>query len=161
MIQEAVYYSRMVLGIRQLLRQPVVADPLAALRWNLEHREEHFLCLARRIVFSNPRHPYCEMFRMAGCSAEDLASEVGGNGLERTLEKLYEAGVYLTHDEFKGKTPLVRSGREIPCRPKTLLNPLVRGGTVHQLRAAHRAEPEAIRTTGLQTSASAWGSSST
>ena len=130
MIQEAVYYSRMVRGIRQLLRQPVVADPLAALRWNLEHREEHFLRLARRIVFSNPRHPYCEMFRMAGCSAEDLAAEVGGNGLERTLQKLYEAGVYLTHDEFKGKTPLVRSGREIPCGPKTLLNPLVRGGMV-------------------------------
>ena len=54
MIQEIAYYSRMMLGIRDLLRQPVAADPAAALRWNLEHREEHFLDLARRIVFSNP-----------------------------------------------------------------------------------------------------------
>jgi hypothetical protein len=130
MIQEIAYYSRMMLGIRQLLRQPVQADPMAALRWNLEHREEHFLDLARRIVFSNPRHPYHEMFRMAGCSAEDLAAEVGSNGLEGALEKLYAAGVYLTHDEFKGKTPLIRGGREIPCGPQALLNPLVRGGMV-------------------------------
>jgi len=45
MIQEIVYYSRMMLGIRDLLRQPVLTDPIAALRWNLEHREEHFLDL--------------------------------------------------------------------------------------------------------------------
>jgi hypothetical protein len=130
MIWEMMYYSRMTLGIRDLLRQPVAADPQAAVRWNLERREEHFLDLARRIVFSKPRHPYYEMFRIAGCTAEDLAAEVGRNGLEPALEKLYSAGVYLTHDEFKGKTPLVRGGREIPCGPQMLLNPLVRGGMI-------------------------------
>lgn len=130
MIQEIAYYSRMMLSIRQLLRQPVLTDPIGVLRWNLEHREEHFLDLARRIVFSNPRQPYYELFRVAGCSAGDLAAEVGSNGLERTLEKLCAAGVYLSHDEFKGTTPLIRGGREIPCGPEALLNPLVRGGMV-------------------------------
>jgi len=130
MIQEIIYYSRMTLGIRDLLRQPVVADPMTAVRFNLEHREEHFLDLARRIVFSNPQHPYHEMFRIAGCTAEDLAAEVGSHGLEPALEKLLAAGVYLTHDEFKGKTPLVRGGREIPYSPAALLNPLVRGGMI-------------------------------
>ena len=96
----------------------------------MAHREEHFLDLARRIVFSNPQHPYHEMFRIAGCTGEDLAAEVGSHGLEATLEKLAAAGVYLTHDEFKGKTPLVRGGREIPCGPQALLNPLVRGRMV-------------------------------
>ncbi|MGO9231686.1 MAG: hypothetical protein ACLQKA_21045 [Bryobacteraceae bacterium] len=130
MIQEMVYYTRMALGIRDLLRQPVMADPMASLRFNLEHREEHFLDLARRIVFANPKHPYHEMFRIAGCTADDLAAEVGRSGLEPALEKLYAAGVYLTHDEFKGKTPLVRGGHEIPCSPEALLNPLVRGGMI-------------------------------
>jgi hypothetical protein len=130
MIKEMIYYSRMTLGIRDLLRQPLVADPMAVLRLQMELREEHFLDLARRIVFSNPQHPYYEMFRMAGCTAEDLAAEVGRSGLEAALEKLYVAGVYLTHDEFKGKTPLIRGGREIPCRQQMLLNPLVRGGMI-------------------------------
>ena len=127
MIEEMRYYWRMALGVRDLLRQPVAADPLAALRYQMEHREEHFLDLARRIVFANREHPYHELFRIAGCTAEDLAAEVGGHGLEPALEKLYAAGVYLTHDEFKGKTPLVRGGREIPCSAQAWLNPLVRG----------------------------------
>jgi hypothetical protein len=130
MIAEAVYYSRMMRGVWELLRQPVPADPVAALRLQMEHREEHFLDLARRIVFSNPQHPYHQMFRIAGCAGEDLAAEVGGHGLEATLQKLAAAGVYLTHDEFKGKAPLVRGGREIPCGPQMLLNPLVRGRIV-------------------------------
>ncbi|MGO9231685.1 MAG: hypothetical protein ACLQKA_21040 [Bryobacteraceae bacterium] len=127
MIEATVYYLRMTLGMRELLRQPVMADPIAALRFQMEHREEHFLDLARQIVFSNPHHPYYEMFRIAGCTAQDLVAEVGRSGLEPALEKLVAAGVYLTHDEFKGKVPLIRGGREIPYAPHALLNPLVRG----------------------------------
>ncbi len=127
MIGEMIYYSRMALGIRDLVRQPAAADPLAALQQQMARREEHFLDLARRVVFSNPQHPYHEMFRIAGCTREDLAAEVERDGLEAALEKLAAAGVYLTHDEFKGKTPLIRGGREIPCGPQALLNPLVRG----------------------------------
>jgi hypothetical protein len=128
MIGEIIYYSRMTLGTWDLLRQPApAADPLAVLQRQMERREEHFLDLARRVVFSNPQHPYHEMFRIAGCAWEDLAAEVGRHGLEPTLERLAAAGVYLTHDEFKGKTPVVRDRREIPCGPRALLNPLVRG----------------------------------
>jgi hypothetical protein len=150
MIQEMVYYSRMMLGIRDLLRQPVVADPMAALRLQMEHREEHFLELARRVVFSNPRHPYHEMFRIAGCSAEDLAAEVGHSGLEPALEKLYAAGVYLTHDEFKGKTPLIRGGREIPYTPQALLNPLVRGGMMSRSSGSRSSGTPTPRSTRFQ-----------
>lgn len=103
MIGEIMFYSRMALGIRDLIRQPVAADPTAALRLQLAHREEHFLDLARRIVFSNPQHPYHELFRIAGCSAEDLTAEVQRHGLESALQKLAAAGVYLTHDESKAR----------------------------------------------------------
>ena len=116
----------MTFGIWDLLRQPKT-DPMAALQFQMEHREEHFLDLARRVVFSNPQHPYYKLFQVAGCTWDDLANEVRRHGLEPVLEKLAAAGVYLTHDEFKGKTPLVRGGCEIPCGPQLLLNPLVRG----------------------------------
>ena len=127
MIQELLYYSRMTVGIREYLRSPLGPDPVAALRLQIERRQERFLDLARRIVFSNPRHPYCEMFRLAGCTWQDLADEVTRQGLEASLEKLLAAGVYLTHDEFKGKVPLVRSGREIAATHASFLNPLVSG----------------------------------
>jgi hypothetical protein len=67
------------------------------------------------------------MFRIAGCAWEDLAAEVGRHGLEAALGRLAAAGVYLTEDEIKGTTPVIRAGREIPCGPEALLNPLVCG----------------------------------
>jgi len=127
MIEEIRYYSRMALGIREFIRHPAVADPMGALRFQMEHREEHFLDLARRIVFANPQHPYHEMFRIAGCTEQDLADEVARHGLEAALARLLDAGVYLTHDEFKGRTPIVRGGREIPSTPAAFLSPLVHG----------------------------------
>jgi len=130
MIGEMMVYSQMALGMRELLRQPVAADPMAALGQQMAHREEHFLDLARRLVFANPQHPYHEMFRIAGCTREDLTAEVKRNGLEAALARLAAAGVYLSHDEFKGKAPVIRGGREIPCGPQALLNPLVRGGLI-------------------------------
>ena len=126
MIREMVYYARMALGIRALVRQKVPADPMAEFEQQMARRQEHFLDLAQRIVFANQAHPYHELFRIAGCTHPDLIAEVERAGLEPTLEKLAAEGVYLTHDEFKGKTPLVRGGREIPCTPEILLNPLVR-----------------------------------
>jgi hypothetical protein len=151
MIDEAIYYSRMTLGIRDLLRQPVAADPVAELRLQMEHRERHFLDLARRIVFADPQHPYRAMFQIAGCSSEDLAAEVGRHGLEPALEKLAAAGVYLTHDEFKGKTPLVRGGREIPCGPRALLNPLVRGRMITVSSGSRSPGTRTPKSTQLQT----------
>ena len=126
MIREAAYYSNMTLGVWRLLRQPYRRG-IDALREQLEHREERFLEIAGKRVFANPRNPYHEMFRMAGCAFPDLAESVKKCGLETTLSRLAAEGVYLSHDEFKGKTPLVRAGREIPFTPEVLLNTVRRG----------------------------------
>jgi hypothetical protein len=150
MIGEVVYYSRMMLGIREILRQPSAADPLGALRFQMAYREEHFLDMARRVVFSNPQHPYHEMFRIAGCAWEDLAAEVDQHGLEASLERLAAAGVYLTHDEFKGKEPVIRDGREIPCGPQTFLNPLVRGRMITSSSGSRSAGTMTPKSTRLQ-----------
>ncbi|HSW51398.1 MAG TPA: hypothetical protein VLH09_14530, partial [Bryobacteraceae bacterium] len=48
-------------------------------------------------------------------------------GLEAALESLCAAGVYLTHEEFKGRTPLVRSGKEIPASAAAFDNPSAPG----------------------------------
>ncbi len=126
MIPELSYYANMTLGIYRMLRRPYQGG-LEKLHEQLEHREERFLENAQRRVFPNPANPYYELFRMAGCGYGDLAAAVKGRGLEATLSQLAAEGVYLTHDEFKGKAPLVRGGREIPFAPNVLLNPASRG----------------------------------
>ena len=47
------------------------------------------------------------------------------SGLEPTLESLYEAGVYVTQEEFKGRRPIQRNGLELNVRPADFNNPLL------------------------------------
>jgi hypothetical protein len=51
---------------------------------------------------------------------------VARDGLEAALEKLREAGVWVSHEEFKGRKPLVRGGRHIRISPQDFVNPLIR-----------------------------------
>jgi hypothetical protein len=122
------YYRRMASGLYSLLRTPPYADPDGMIRCQMENRERHFLELARRAIFSNPANPYYQLFQLAGCTYDDLAEAVRRDGLEATLAALHRQGVYLAHDEFKGKQPIRRSGREIPATPASFRNPLVKGG---------------------------------
>jgi hypothetical protein len=127
MLDEAIYYSRTALGIYKLVRAAHVPDPEGVIRRQLENRGATFLDTVRRVVFSNPLNPYHEMFRLAGCTFEDLSRAVTKDGLETALAALHRQGVHLTHDEFKGKIPIVRSGRQIPAATRDFRNPLVTG----------------------------------
>jgi hypothetical protein len=127
MFAEAAYYSRMALGICEYLRTPPYPDAGEVIRRQLENRESIFLDIVRRTVFSNSSNPYCQMLRLAGCTFEDLSREVAREGLEAALATLLRNGVYLTHDEFKGKTPIVRPGLQIQAEPGSFRNPLVTG----------------------------------
>jgi hypothetical protein len=132
MLEEAVHYSRMALGIHEYLRSARHPDPQGLIRRQLENRETIFLDTACKAIFSNPRNPYHEMFRLAGCSFEDLERVVRKDGLDPTLAVLLRQGVYLTHDEFKGKTAIVRSGRHIPAHTSDFRNPFCRGRVIFQ-----------------------------
>ncbi len=125
MLGEAMYYARMGRGVFQLLRAPRIADPEKTVLDQLANRERRFLETVRSVIFADARHPYRRMFQLAGCGYEDLKQRVEQDGLEDTLAALHRAGVYLSHDEFKCKKPIVRSGRTIPAAPASFLNPLV------------------------------------
>lgn len=126
MFRETGLYAGMARGLKMLLRAPA-ADYQSQFRAQLERRSEVFLENVRRAIFANAEHPYCRMFRIAGCSYDDLAETVRRDGLEAALEAIRGEGVYLTHDEFKGKSPIVRSGRHIPTDEHSFRNPLVPG----------------------------------
>jgi hypothetical protein len=86
--------------------------------------------MARRAFRPHPGNPYPTLFRAAGCEPADLARLVGAEGVEGTLQALYRSGVYLTGDEFKGRTPVRRGGVSVAVDPAGVLNP---GAVVHGL----------------------------
>ena len=127
MLREAGYYARMALGVYKMTRMPLEADPPGLVRRMIEGREENFLDLMRRVVFNHPSNPYYTLFQWAGCTYGDLEHSVRRDGLEPALDSLRKAGVYLANDEFKGKRPVERSGRQLEVESHQFANPLVRG----------------------------------
>jgi hypothetical protein len=106
----------------------------------LQNRDAAFLDTLRRVVFDNPAHPYREMFRLAKCSHEDVAKLVQSDSLEAALIQIRAAGVYLSHDEFKGNAPIVRDGREIHASTNSFRNPMVKG-TMRHVTSGSRGKP--------------------
>jgi len=127
MRHEVAYYTRMGRGVYNLLRTPRIENPEKAVLDQMANRERHFLETVRAVIFERRENPYFRMFQLAGCNYGDLRRGVEREGLESTLASLHRAGVYLTHDEFKCKKPIVRAGQTIPASAASFLNALVSG----------------------------------
>src|SRR4029453_11635762 len=124
------YFAGAAADFREIIRAPRLHSAETVLRAQLSRRHEPFLELMRRVVFANAAHPYRQMFEIAGCGYEDLAAGVRRDGLDTTLARLHRSGVYLTHDEFKLKMPIVRGNRTIAADAGSFQNPLASGRMV-------------------------------
>jgi hypothetical protein len=112
--------------LRRFLRYPLTGEQArAAITRRLRQRERSFLHVMRRAVYGSPRSPYRALLQHVGVAFADLAQSVARDGLEATLGRLYEAGVYLTVEEFKGRHPIRRPGLELTVGPRDFDNPLV------------------------------------
>jgi hypothetical protein len=119
--RELVLGARFLAGLPAFLRHPVSSrEARIALVRRLAHREADFLALVRRAVYERGLSPYRDLLRHAGCEYGDLERLVRADGIEGTLRRLLAEGVYLTLEEFKGRRPVVRSGRTIPFAPTAL-----------------------------------------
>ena len=113
-LARAVELARMAAGFRRFARTPLTREEAHAIvQRQLDRREETFLRLARRTIFDHPASPYGQLLRWAGCGPGDLEAEVRRRGLEPTLERLRDAGVSVSLDEFKSRTPICRQGLTI------------------------------------------------
>ena len=126
-------YYRFIDGLRKFARtrmQPEGAIELArsVLRRRIAAREENFLCLAEKGIFGYARSPYLPLLASRHISFTDLRSWVARDGLESALRRLEEEGVYVTVDEFKGKTPLRRRGVTVILRESMFDNPWLSAG---------------------------------
>jgi hypothetical protein len=117
-------YGRFARGLRHFLRDTVSTEAArAALVRRLAAREDAFLRILDRGFCGAPRSPYRALFAVAGCEPGDVRALVRDRGLEGALQTLREAGVYFTFEEYKGRQPVVRHGREIPVAESDFDNP--------------------------------------
>jgi hypothetical protein len=120
-------YARFIRDLPRFLRKRVAIDDANA--WvgqRLANREEGFLRLVQRGIYSQPRSPYLFLLREAGCEYGDLVKLVGEQGLEGALGTLYDKGVYVSFDEFKGRAPIVRGSRTLDAVAEDFDNPHLR-----------------------------------
>jgi hypothetical protein len=102
-------YLNFSLKLRAYIHHTVTeAEAKQTILEQLANREENFLSILKNSVFNNPKSPYLALFKAAQLTYDDVEKSVIGKGLENTLEELYDAGVYITFEEFKGRVPIKR-----------------------------------------------------
>ena len=108
------------------LSHPLTADESRRqLVYQLRSREDSFLHVLRHGVYDYARSPYRALLSHIGIEHGDIAAWVRESGVEGALARLYEAGVTVTLEEFKGRQPIRRRGLDLAVRARDFDNPLL------------------------------------
>lgn len=117
-------YARFGWGLGHFLRHPITEDEArATIKQRLSERETNFLRLVERGIFGYEQSPYLPLMKIAGCEMGDIRNLVQTVGLEQTLHKLRDVGVYISFEEFKGRQPVVRGSQVVDVGAHTFDNP--------------------------------------
>jgi len=120
-------FIRFTVQTRAFLRERITADEAVRLiREGMRNRDTAFLKMVDDAIYAQPGSPYLKLLKSAGIEAGDIVGLVRQEGLEGALLKLFQAGVYVTFEEFKGWTPAVRGSGTFTFRGEDFDNPLIR-----------------------------------
>lgn len=118
---------RTMAAIRSWVQAPFTwKDRQEEVRSLMRTRDQRFLELMRKAVYGFSKSPYLKLLRNIGCEYEDLKTQVSTNGLDATLQHLSGKGVYVTHDEMKGREPARRGSAVFYFDASDFDNPLIR-----------------------------------
>jgi hypothetical protein len=119
-------FARYAWGLRGFLQDPLSpADARRLVEQRLRTKEDSFLRVLSAGVYAQAASPYLALLEAAGIELADVETLVRDGGVEGALERLHDAGVYVTFDEFKGRRPIERLGVDLPARQEHFDNPLV------------------------------------
>lgn len=122
----AAAYWRLGGGLRNFLREPLTLEQSRQIiREGLQNREQSLLVMVKRAIYDNGASPYRRLLDLAGCEYADFEKMVRSDGIEASLHKLREAGVYLSYEEFKGKKEAVRGGKTFQFEESDFDNPFL------------------------------------
>ena len=120
-------------GLRAFLQDPLTSlDCRRIVEQQLRTREVSFLRMVERAVYANASSPYRALLQHRKIALEDVSRSLRQAGLEATLAWLYDEGIYVTLDQFKGRRPIERPGLGLPVRATDFDNPLL----VHHYEAS-------------------------
>jgi len=124
--------QNLLLSGRFLLRLPIhlrrrlsLDEALRRQQDRLATREARFVAILQHSVFGFPASPYRFLFDQAGCCFGDVVRLIENDGIEETLRALSLAGIYVTSDEFKGRTDLRRGNAIFPSSSHRFYNPRI------------------------------------
>jgi hypothetical protein len=113
-------------GLREFLKKPINLEQCRGIVQNgLKNREQNLLDTTKKTVFDNRNNPYLELLKLVGCEYSDFKNMVCSYGIESTLHRLRDAGVYISCEEFKGQKEVVRSGKVFRFRESDFDNPFL------------------------------------
>ncbi|MBL8293452.1 MAG: hypothetical protein JNN08_16510 [Bryobacterales bacterium] len=95
----------------------------AMLRDRLANRGRLLIDRIAQDVLSRKGSVYERLMAHAGCELGDVEAAVRQEGVEGALRQLLHAGIYLTVDEFKGRTPVRRGSLTLEVSPEQLRSP--------------------------------------
>ena len=128
LLGDALDYARYVTSVRRYVRRPLdFVDPRQAAERRLAQRPSSFLDVVERGVYACERSPYRPLLEHAGITIDDLRRLVADIGIDETLSRLYDKGVYVTFEEFKARRPIRRGSLELSVNVADFDNPLVGG----------------------------------
>lgn len=117
--------ARFALELPQYLRGRLgAAEAAAIVRARHAEREANFLRLVREGIYAHRRSPYRILLEAIGCTEHDIVGLVRTEGLDGALARLEQDGVYLTVDEFRGRSAIVRGSTRIAPEDVDCRNPL-------------------------------------
>lgn len=126
MLGDLKMFWRFSTGLRRFLQSPLTPDECRHIvDDSLRNRGRTFLRLLERAVFGYPKSPYLPLMKWAGIQYGDIERLVKEDGIERAMEVLYDAGVHVGLDEFKGRRPIRRQGLEVEVASEDFDNPLL------------------------------------
>lgn len=131
-------YIRFLFGLRKFLKSRISPEEALkkaknVLRDRVIHRNENFLNLVEKGVYGYSKSPYLNLLQTKKIALSDIWKWVENDGLENTLMRLQDEGVYYTVDEYKGKTDVVRNGLRYRLQEKQFDNPFL--STAYEVRS--------------------------
>ena len=119
-------YYRFCTGLRKILRKTTSFEESdEIIRRRLGRRNALFLNVVEKAIYGNAESPYLQILRLAGYGFSNIRELVERYGIEVTLSRLVEDGVYITFEEFKGRRHTTRNGKTFRFRESDFDNPLL------------------------------------
>lgn len=113
-------------GLRRITSQPVVIEEArATVRAEVAARPRRLLDALDALVWPRPASPVARLLAAAGVEAGDVARLLADEGVAGALERLRDAGVYVSYEEYQGREPIVRGSTSFEVSPADFFNPLV------------------------------------